>query len=356
MNPSIRFSNSQQFAFHQSLKQRIQDYFDRNHKATDGGPLMVWKALFWLLLYLGPLVALMVFPMHWTVAALLYFWLGIALAGIGMGVMHDACHNSFSSKAWVNRLFASSIYIIGGNKFSWKMQHNVLHHTYTNIHGADEDITGMALLRFDSHKPLKKVHRYQHWYAPLLYSLMTLSFYFKDINHSLLWTSGKGLKFRLVQMTKLISGKLIYFGILLVLPLLVSPLPWWMVLLGFLLVNLVAGFIMAMVFQLAHIVEGTDQPLPDELGKMEHSWAVHQLQTTANFSPGNLLLTWYVGGLNYQIEHHLFPNISHIHYPAISRIVRSTAEEFGHRYQTFASMTQALGAHFGALRALGAGA
>jgi linoleoyl-CoA desaturase len=110
---------------------------------------------------------------------------------------------------------------------------------------------------------------------------------------------------------------------------------------------------MAIVFQLAHVVEGADQPLPDDKGLMDNSWAVHQLQTTANFSPGNRLLTWYLGGLNYQVEHHLFPNISHIHYPAIARIVRETAAEFGYGYNTFPSMALAVNSHLRTLKAYG---
>ena len=353
MSQTIRFANAQQFTFHQSLKQRVKEYFDQKDLSSNGGMRMIGKGLFWILAYLGPLTLLIAVPMPWWAAMLVFVWLGIALAGIGMGVMHDACHNSFSDKAWINRLFASSIYMIGGNKFSWKMQHNVYHHTYTNIHGADEDIAGMALLRFDKHQPLRPVHRFQHLYAPLLYSMMTLSFYVKDVRQAIRWSLAKGPHFVFQQMTKLITGKLLYFGILLVLPLMFSPLSWITVLAGFLVVNLVAGFIMAIVFQLAHVVEGADQPLPDDKGLMDNSWAVHQLQTTANFSPGNRWLTWYLGGLNYQVEHHLFPNISHIHYPAIARIVRETAAEFGYGYNTFPSMALAVNSHLRTLKAYG---
>ncbi|MBU6274500.1 MAG: fatty acid desaturase, partial [Bacteroidetes bacterium] len=136
MSQTIRFANAQQFTFHQSLKQRVKEYFDQKGLSSNGGMRMIGKGLFWILAYLGPLALLIALPMPWWAAMLVFVWLGIALAGIGMGVMHDACHNSFSDKAWINRLFASSIYMIGGNKFSWKMQHNVYHHTYTNIHGA----------------------------------------------------------------------------------------------------------------------------------------------------------------------------------------------------------------------------
>ena len=182
---------------------------------------------------------------------------------------------------------------------------------------------------------------------------MTLSFYVKDVRQAIQWSVDKGPRFLWSQMAILATGKAVYFGLLLVMPLVFSDMPWWLVLAGFMVVNMVAGFIMAIVFQLAHVVEGADQPLPDEAGKMDNSWAVHQLQTTANFSPNNRFLTWYLGGLNYQIEHHLFPNISHIHYPAIARIVRETAAEFGHPYNAFPSMAMAVNSHLRTLRDFG---
>ncbi|MBM3936710.1 MAG: acyl-CoA desaturase [Sphingomonadales bacterium] len=353
MNQTIRFSNPQQFTFYQSLKQRVQTYFSESGKSSNGGWRMIGKGIFWILAYLIPLALLIGVAMPWWLSIIAFVWLGIALAGIGMGVMHDACHNAFSDKGWVNTLFGSSIYMIGGNKFSWKMQHNVFHHTFTNIHGIDEDISGMTLLRFDRHLPLKKVHRYQHWYAPLLYAMMTLSFYVKDVRQAIQWSVDKGPRFLWSQMVILVTGKAVYFGLLLVLPLVFSTMPWWFILIGFLVINMVAGFIMAIVFQLAHVVEGADQPLPNQEGHMDNSWAVHQLQTTANFSPKNRILTWYLGGLNYQIEHHLFPNISHIHYPAIARIVRETAAEFGHTYNAFPSMAMAVNSHLCTLRDFG---
>ena len=115
----------------------------------------------------------------------------------------------------------------------------------------------------------------------------------------------------------------------------------------------IAGFILALIFQLAHTVEGTSHPLPNELGVIENDWAMHQLQTTANFSRKNRFLSWYVGGLNFQVEHHLFPYISHVHYPEISEIVRTTAEEYGVPYLENKTFIGAVKSHFRFLYQLG---
>ena len=86
---------------------------------------------------------------------------------------------------------------------------------------------------------------------------------------------------------------------------------------------------MSTVFQMAHVVEGAAQPLPDEDSVVHTEWAVHQLRSTSDFGRNNVFLNWYVGGLNFQIEHHLFPNISHVHYRNIAPIVEETARELG---------------------------
>jgi linoleoyl-CoA desaturase len=138
-----------------------------------------------------------------------------------------------------------------------------------------------------------------------------------------------------------------------VLPIFIGGISWWKVLLGFAVMHYVAGLILSIVFQLAHIVEETDNPMPNELGEMENTWAIHQLYTTANFAPKNRFVNWFTGGLNYQIEHHIFPNISHVHYKKISEIVKQTAQEHNLPYHEFRTMRGAIAAHFKHLKELG---
>jgi len=125
-------------------------------------------------------------------------------------------------------------------------------------------------------------------------------------------------------------------------------------LIGFLIMTLVAGFILSIVFQLAHTVEHTHFPLPDEAtGKMEDEWAVHQIKTTANFATKNKLVSWLVGGLNFQVEHHLFPKISHVHYPAISKIIKKACQEYGIQYIEYKRVRTAVASHVAFLREMG---
>ena len=263
--------------------------------------------------------------------------IGIGMAGMGMSVMHDVAHGSFSNKPWLNQLFGSTIYMLGTSVFNWKVQHNILHHTFTNIHEVDEDIAGRAFLRFSRHAPLKKVHRFQYIYAFFFYSLMTIQRIVKDF-FSLNEYNKKGIIEQqntkpAWEYIKLVGTKSIYLFIAIGLPLLLTDFTWWQILLGFVIMHCTGGFIMAMVFQLAHLVEGADQTQPDQNGNMENEWAIHQLATTSNFSRNSGFITWFAGGLNFQIEHHLFPHICHIHYKKISKIVERTASEFGLLYE-----------------------
>lgn len=279
------------------------------------------------------------------------------MSGIGMSVMHDAVHGSFSNFNWLNKLFGTSMYFIGGNTFNWKVQHNLLHHTYTNIEGFDEDIDPKGVLRLSTQSKLKKVHRYQHVYAFFLYSLMTLSRTvneFKQLNRY----NKKGITRQQgstprKEMIKLALTKAAYLIVFLVLPMLIAPFSWWLVLLGFLTMHLTAGMFMTIVFQMAHLVEEAEQPLPNGQGVIENEWAVHELETTANFSRKSRIFGWMIGGLNYQVEHHLFPYISHIHYRAISPIVKQTALEFGVRYNENKTFFGAIGSHIRMLKKLG---
>lgn len=339
------------------LKKNVNEYFKEKGISSKGNWKMGVKSAVMLSLYLVPFVLILTLPMAGWMIFPLSILMGIGMAGTGMSVMHDAAHGSFSKKAWLNELLGSTIVLLGTTGFNWKVQHNVLHHTFTNIDGMDEDIGGRELLRFSKHSPLKKIHRFQHFYAYFLYSLMTLSKLIKDFfqlheyNKSGI-TKEQNAKPAL-EYVKLIGTKVIYLLATIGLPLIFSDFTWWQVLLGFIVMHCTGGIIMAIVFQMAHIVEGVDQPLPGKDGNIENEWAIHQLQTTANFSRRSRIMNWFIGGLNFQIEHHLFPNICHIHYRKISLIVERTAREYGLPYNVKSTFAHALVSHARMLKALG---
>ncbi|MFN7329064.1 MAG: fatty acid desaturase family protein, partial [Bacteroidota bacterium] len=263
-----------------------------------------------------------------------------------------------SDKAWLNELMGYSLNLVGANAFNWKIQHNVLHHSFTNVHDHDEDISPRGVLRLCPSTPWKHVHRYQFIYAWFLYGLMTIAWLgYKDFIRIVRYQrSGMATKQRadiVKEWFILIATKLGYVAYIFVAPLLFTAIPWYQVLFGVILMHYVAGFILAIIFQPAHVVEGTEFPVPDENNTLETNWAAHQLRTTSNFGNKSQWFTWYVGGLNFQIEHHLFPNICHVHYKNIAGIVRKTAQEFGLPYKTFSTFMDALNGHARHLKTLG---
>jgi linoleoyl-CoA desaturase len=287
----------------------------------------------------------------------LWVVMGIGVAGIGVNIMHDANHGSFAKNKFVNNSVRLIMNMLGGDATIWRLQHNVLHHAFTNIHEADEDIIGPPMLRFSPHDRMRKVHRFQFVYAWLLYCLMTLiKVAYTDYKRALRYRKIGLIRTRKEfgnRLLKISIGKLLYLTYILVLPLLFAPSAPYMIVLGFLVMHFVSGVLMSIIFQTAHVMPTTEFPVPDGDGKIDDNWAVHQMRTTTNFSPKSKVFSWFIGGLNYQVEHHLFANISHIHYRQLSEIVAATAREFGIPYLCQPSFAKALQGHGKMLYILG---
>ncbi len=284
--------------------------------------------------------------------------MSIGLAGIGLAVMHDANHGAYSNKSWVNTFIGYSLNLVGANAFNWKMQHNILHHTYTNVHDEDEDISPRGVLRLNPHSDWNFLHRYQHLYAWFLYGLMTITWMIiKDFARLIKYQKNGLVKKHKGNISKewviLIGTKLIYVAYIFMIPLIFTALPWWQILTGIFIMHYIAGFMLAIIFQPAHVIDGTEFPLPDNNDALENNWAVHQLLTTTNFGNKSRWFSWYVGGLNFQIEHHLFPNVCHVHYRKIAHIVQETAQEFGLPYKSAKTFIGALRGHARLLKQLG---
>ncbi|WP_317900053.1 fatty acid desaturase family protein [Aurantibacillus circumpalustris] len=356
MNP-VRFTSkdANEKLFVNTLKKNVNDYFKTNHLSTKANSAMVIKSIILISLYLVPFVLILTIPMNSWLALLCTVVMGIGIAGVGMGVMHDAAHGAYSRKHWLNDLLAGSLYLLGSNVLNWKIQHNVLHHTYTNVNGLDEDIDEKGPIRLSENTPLKKIHRFQYIYAVFFYGLMTVVMLTNDFTRlrhysklGLLKTQGKNLQ---TEFIKMLFRKAIYLGLIFGLPLWLTPFNFWQVLLGFFVMHWIASIILSFVFQMAHVVEGASQE--DSLHDIETDWHVHQLRTTSDFARNNRLLSWYVGGLNFQIEHHLFPGICHIHYKKIAPIVEATALKYNMPYNLKPSFRAALFSHTQRLKELG---
>jgi linoleoyl-CoA desaturase len=347
----IRFGNHKN-PFLNALKSKVNQYFEKENISKNGTKALYLKAAFFISTYLLSYGILMLaHPAGWL-ALLLCAYLGLAAAAIGFNIMHDGSHGSFSNKKWINVLAAYSINILGGDAVLWKNKHNIIHHTYTNIEGHDQDIAQLPVLRLNSLQKKYYLHRFQHFYCFLVYGLSSLLWVF--LLDFIKYFQGKVGNFKINNMERqdhwvFWLSKISYFTLYLVLPIMVWG--WASALIGFLVFHFVLGVVLSTVFQLAHVVEEaefTDKHLSGN--KIDDEWAIHQLKTTTNFCTNNSLMTWFVGGLNFQVEHHLFPKISHVHYPALNKLVMETCAEHHVKYHEFPSFISAVRSHLNHLK------
>ncbi len=356
MSRKLKFIENEKSQFLQAVRKNTNSYFEENNISKKANWKMVLKTIVLLGLFVGFYVLLIFghFPLvvHFVLAAAL----GITMTLIGFNICHDALHGSYSDKKWVNSTLGWFFNLIGANVYVWKITHNQIHHTFTNVVGHDADLeVAPGLIRINSTEEWKPIHRYQHIYSFMLYSLSSLSWFFRK-DYKKFYDKSLREKDQTPpasEYVKLFAYKALYYTLFLVFPLVFMPFAWWTVLLILLVMHFAEGMVMGNVFQLAHLVLETDMPEPNPDKSISDAWAVHQMKTTANFARKNPFVTSAFGGLNFQIEHHLFPNICHIHYPAISDIVKKTAEEFDLPYHENESFFSAVNSHYHFLKKMG---
>jgi linoleoyl-CoA desaturase len=343
--------------FARELRAEVAAYFDRNGLSPHANAAMVVKtiAVFAILLVPYGLVMSQVVP---PLAMLgLAVVAGLGMAGIGFCVAHDALHGAYTSSRRWNDLLGASLEILGGSRHFWRLTHNTIHHTYTNVPGVDDDlVSAEPLVRLAPGPGRRPYHRLQHLYSWALYSLATINWVFvKDFKYFAASKIGpfEDVRHPRAEMTRMFAFKAFHLLWALVLPLIVLDVAWWQVVLGYVAMNLTAGITLAVVFQLAHVVEGPAYPTPDETGRIPDDWLAHQIRTSADFAPGNPLATWFLGGLNRQIEHHAFPRVCHVHYPALAPIVERVCRSHGVPYRVHRTMRAAVASHFRLLKTLG---
>lgn len=342
-------------AFHEELKSRVEDYFARARRSPHGGVRLHMKA--WIIGgWVVASYALLVFvAATWWQAALLAAALGLGVAAVGFNVQHDGNHGAFSGRRWVNRAMGLSLDALGASSYVWFFKHNVLHHTYTNVAGADDDISLGVLGRLSPAQRWLWIHRFQHYYMWALYTMLVLKWQLVDDFRNV--ATGRIGGHRLPRprgkdFAVFLGGKAFFFTVAFVVPSLVHPV--WLVLVVYVAVMMMVGLLLAVVFQLAHSVTEAAHPVAQGVApRLPVEWAVHEIQTTVDFGRTNPVLTWFVGGLNFQVEHHLFPRVAHVHYPAISRIVEEVSARFGVRYAAHRSFARAVRSHFLFLRDMG---
>jgi len=359
----VRFAPKGKDSFYDAVVERVMAYFEIHHLSIYANAEMWVKTIAMLLLYFVPYILIVTGVASaslWLFFAC-WFMMGWGMSGIGTAVMHDANHGTYSPHKKVNEFMSYILEIIGGYTVNWRIQHNVLHHTYTNVSGLDEDIDTMGFLRLSPRQPKRSYHRYQHIYAWFFYMIMTLFWmtakdYLSIIRyrqHDLLVKQNVSFKKALLLIT---AYKLFYYAYIIVLPILFSGVSWYLVVAGFLLMHFTAGIFLSCIFQPSHIMETSGFAAPvdtDGKRRMEDTWAVHEVVNTTNFAPDNRILSWFAGGLNFQIEHHLFTSICHVHYRKIAPIVKSAAKEFDIPYHVQPTFLKAILEHVRMLKKLG---
>ncbi len=357
---TVRFNKKDRPGFYKELRKNVNAYFKERGKAPTATKGMKFKTVFMLTLYVAPLTILLGGSGN-SLLLMYLMWalMGLGMVGIGTAVMHDANHGSYSKKKKINSFLGYLVNLVGGYHVTWKIQHNVLHHSFTNVEGFDEDIEN-AMFRFSPNSSKKKLYKLQAFYAPIFYGIMTLYWLLvKDLiqvknygDRGLLKTQGRS---PLTAWTELLSLKAGYLTLTLLLPVLLLPFPWWQTFIGFLSMHFIAGLSLSLIFQPAHVISDVDFYRPGPKGLVDNNWAVHQFQTTANYARGSRALSWFIGGLDHQIEHHLFPNICHVHYRKIAPIVQEIATRYQVPYHEHRTFIGAIRSHFKMLHLLGTG-
>jgi len=291
----------------------------------------------------------------WWQAVPLAIVLALSVVAIGFNVMHDASHHAYSNRLWLNRLMAVSLDLVGGSSHFWRWKHVVFHHMFVNVIGYDTDINLAGLGRLTPHHPRAWIHRWQHWYVWLLYGVMVIKWHLYDDFRLVL--NGRMGEHRVPrperwQLATFFVGKLIFLSLAFAIPL--TRHPFWAVAGLYALAAGVTGLVLGAVFQLAHCVEEADFPLESTPGRIDKAWAVHQVETSVDFARNSRAASWLLGGLNFQIEHHLFSRMCHVNYPTIAPVVEQTCAEFGVRYSNNTSVFAALRSHCRWLRRMGA--
>ena len=347
MQKPPRFTHKEQKDFVSALNYNVNQYFKNKKQSRHANLSMIAKSGFYLMIWFGSYFSLYAQGLSLEFMYFLWAVLGFSLAMVTINIGHDAIHGAYSKHKWINNILAHTFNLNGASAYMWVRMHNQAHHTYTNVDGYDEDIAPIPILRISPKKQLWKIHKYQHIYAFFIYTLTSLSWVLiKDYKKFFQNRVGnyQGHKHPVREYFLLFFYKFLNYSLFLLIPLMFIKLPWIHILAGFLLMHAIGGWLLAIIFMLAHAVEETSFPCPNEEGCLENSWTVHQLCTTANFATDSRVLAFFTGGLNTQIEHHLFPHICSIHYPALSQIVKKTALSYDIPYLEL-SLASALKSH-----------
>jgi linoleoyl-CoA desaturase len=349
----IRFLAEPTDGFYNTLRQRVHLYFKEKKLNRFANSTAIAKALLFSSIFISLYLVILTVRMPLPVFFACWFVMGSFILFSAMSIVHDSAHNSFSSKKWVNQVLLRFANLAGGDGYMYKYKHTVSHHAYNNIPGIDIDLEQSGIVRVTPYTKSSPGHKYQYWYMKILYPFYILFWvlvrdfkYYRLKKIGLAKTNHKSFHWNF-----LFASKLFYIYYLVVLPCMILPYPVWVILSGFIIMQLGAGVVAIFALLSNHVVEDSLFVIPDKNGLIPCSWGEHQLRTTDDYSPDSKFISFMFSGLNHHVAHHLFPNYCHVHYPAITKLVRATANEFGLRYR-YNSITGGLQSHFRLLRKL----
>jgi linoleoyl-CoA desaturase len=349
----LKFARADEFQ--KTLKRRVDRYFQFTGLSPHDNPRMYLKTAIILTWLASSYVLLVFFASAWWVAIPLAISMGLSMAAVGFNIQHDGGHRAYSSHKTINWLMAASLDLIGGSSYVWNHKHNTIHHTYPNIDGEDDDIAVGLLARMAPQQRRLKIHRLQQFYVWLLYGFLSAKWQLIDDFYNI--AVGRIGRHRFSRpknwdLVIFILGKVLFFSLAFAIPMCRHHI--WVCLVFYALISWVNGVTLATVFQLAHVVEEAAFPQPDPLtGRMDHQWSIHQVETTVDFARDNAFLTWFLGGLNFQVEHHLFPRICHVYYPRLARLVEKACKDYGVKYAAHKSFVAGVVSHFRWLQRMG---
>lgn len=350
----LTFSTDEGTLFYAELQDKVGQYFNENKISRKGSALMSFK----IFLYFGLDILFYLFMI--TSENLYFFYgfyllMGLSILLTAFNISHDAVHGvAVKSKLWNKILFELSFNLQGNNAYVWGKNHNESHHFYTNIEGSDIDVLNNPLFRMTNTQSLKWFHRFQWFYAPFLYLLYSLNWFFFRETLMLFNYSSRTIKIKIppLEIVKLVFFKLIYVGYMILLPIYLLPFGWWNVLLIFLFNHFMVSLLFVGVLGVSHLSDYVARPVPDDDGNLDISWPKLQLSTSVDYNPESVFLNWTLGGFNAHALHHLLPNVCHVHYLKILPIFRETAAKHGMTYMEM-SYFKSVSSHFRFLKGMG---
>jgi linoleoyl-CoA desaturase len=282
----------------------------------------------------------------------------LAATSLATGVMHDANHGAFSRSRRVNRVVGYTLDVLGGSSWLWRFKHNVLHHGNTNVVGVDSDIEQAPFARLAPQQPWRWWHRYQHLYLWFLYGILALRWFliadFANLARNRIGVQPLVVRRRRRDYALMAAGKVVHLSWAVIIPMALHP--WWGVVAFYLVCSWVVGFQLTMIFQMAHCVDVAEF-VPDGTPRRGPNFQLHQLRTTVNVRcrvPGvRWFVRWMMGGLDYQIEHHIAPAMPHTIYPMLGRRLADACAVRGLPYRCHASISAAVRSHMRWLKLMG---